>query len=61
MTTTPQPVVRREPILCDCCGQETLAYRVVVNGEERLFVKARRHGRDHMVVIAIDEGRTLSN
>ena len=39
----------REPIYCDCCGKEVLAWRV--NG--KIIVKDRRHGEKHTLSLDI--------
>jgi hypothetical protein len=39
----------REPIYCDCCGKEVMAWRV--NG--RIIVNDRRHGERHTVSLDV--------
>jgi hypothetical protein len=41
----------REPIYCDCHGDEVMAFL----SERKLIIRQRRHGADHWVSIHIDK------
>ncbi len=36
----------REPIYCDCCGKEVMAWRLP---DGRIIINDRRHGEKHTV------------
>jgi hypothetical protein len=40
-----------EKIKCDCCGNEMLAEI----RENKIIIRDRRHGKNHMVVLTLEE------
>jgi hypothetical protein len=49
------PVSERTPLRCTCCQREILAELV----GDTLYIKATRHGREHVLVINIDKIRSI--
>lgn len=45
---------RRVALQCDCCGSETLAERC----GDKVVIRARRHGREHILVLPLDKRET---
>ena len=41
----------REPIFCDCHGDEVMAFIA----DRKLVIRQRRHGADHWVALHIDK------